>query len=572
MANWRFLISLIRPHLGWALLGLFLAFLALAANITLLAVSAWFLAAMAAAGLQGVTMNYFTPAGIIRFLAIVRTASGYAQRLVNHNTTFLILKTLRVRIFAALTQAPLQSFTSVGQRLSQLQEDVEQLDEFYIGVLVPLLLAIMALPLIAWVLGSYSPVLMLVTLAALLITGVILPAWLSRNLKGVGKRTQDAQSKLSERLVEGARGLKELHLAGAAQQYWQDLDKAQQALAKEQQKAHRWFATHQGLSLLISQLTIVLALFTLIPLVNNGQLAQVELAMLVLLVLAAFESVLMLPDAMLKLELTLASAGRIRAQLAEVDKTPTQVQQGKAHAELIFSLDRVCFASPNQPPVFQSLSLDIKRGEKLAIVGRSGAGKSTLLGLLTAQLQRQQGTFLAFDTQVEMLDPAWLNQELGVLNQFSHTFSATIKENLLLAKEDATDDEIWSALEQAQLAATVKQMTKHLDTQVGATGRQLSAGEARRLHLAQLFLRDPQVLILDEPTRGLDGDNQSKVFDAILTLTQNKTLVISTHETSLLSHMDKVLWMDEGQIKAVASHKELYQQYEEYRAISQLLN
>ncbi|WP_105215535.1 thiol reductant ABC exporter subunit CydC [Pseudoalteromonas sp. T1lg22] len=572
MANWRFLISLIRPHLGWALLGLFLAFLALAANITLLAVSAWFLAAMAAAGLQGVTMNYFTPAGIIRFLAIVRTASGYAQRLVNHNTTFLILKTLRVSIFAALTQASLQSFTSVGQRLSQLQEDVEQLDEFYIGVLVPLLLAIMALPLIAWVLGSYSPVLMLVTLAALLITGVILPAWLSRNLKGVGKRTQDAQSKLSERLVEGARGLKELHLAGAAQQYWQDLDKAQQALAKEQQKAHRWFATHQGLSQLISQLTIVMALVALIPLVNSGQLAQVELAMLVLLVLGAFESVLMLPDAMLKLELTLASAGRIRAQLDEVDKTPTQVQQGQAHAELTFSLDRVCFAYPNQPPVFQSLSLDIKRGEKLAIVGRSGAGKSTLLGLLTAQLQTQQGTFLAFDTQVEMLDPAWLNQELGVLNQFSHTFSATLKENLLLAKEDATDYEIWSALEQAQLAATVKQMTKRLDTQVGATGRQLSAGEARRLHLAQLFLRDPQVLILDEPTRGLDGDNQSKVFDAVLTLTQNKTLVISTHETSLLSHMDKVLWMDEGQIKAVASHKELYQQYEEYRAISQLLN
>ncbi|WP_105265548.1 thiol reductant ABC exporter subunit CydC [Pseudoalteromonas sp. T1lg76] len=572
MANWRFLISLIRPHLGWALLGLFLAFLALAANITLLAVSAWFLAAMAAAGLQGMTMNYFTPAGIIRFLAIVRTASGYAQRLVNHNTTFLILKTLRVRIFAALTQASLQSFTSVGQRLSQLQEDVEQLDEFYIGVLVPLLLAVMALPLIAWVLGSYSPVLMLVTLAALLITGVILPAWLSRNLKGVGKRTQDAQSKLSECLVEGARGLKELHLAGAAQQYWQDLDKAQRTLAQEQQKAHRWFATHQGLSLLISQLTIVMALVALIPLVNSGQLAQVELAMLVLLVLGAFESVLMLPDAMLKLELTLASAGRIRAQLAEVDKTPTQVQQGKAHAELIFSLDRVCFAYPNQPPVFQSLSLDIKRGEKLAIIGRSGAGKSTLLGLLTAQLQRQQGTFLAFDTHVEMLDAAWLNQELGVLNQFSHTFSATIKENLLLAKEDATDEEIWSALEQAQLAATVKQMIKRLDTQVGATGRQLSAGEARRLHLAQLFLRDPQVLILDEPTRGLDGDNQSKVFDAVLTLTQNKTLVISTHETSLLSHMDKVLWMDEGQIKAVASHKELYQQYEEYRAISQLLN
>ncbi|MBS3798666.1 thiol reductant ABC exporter subunit CydC [Pseudoalteromonas sp. BDTF-M6] len=572
MANWCFLISLIRPHLGWALLGMLLAFLALAANITLLAVSAWFLAAMAAAGLHGVTMNYFTPAGIIRFLAIVRTASGYAQRLVNHNTTFLILKTLRVHIFAALTQVPQQCFASVGRRLSQLQEDVEQLDEFYIGVLVPLLLAVTALPLIAWALGVYSLVLMLVTVTALLTTGFLLPTWLGRNLKGVGKCTQEAQSDLSECLVEGTRGLKELYLAGATEQYWRRLDTAQQALAEEQQKAHRWFAGHQGLSLFISQLTLVLALLTLIPLVNNGQLANVELAMLVLLVLGAFESVLMLPDAMLKMELTLASAGRIRALLAEVEHTPTPGLQGEKQASSVFSLDQVHFAYRAQQPVFHALSLDIKRGEKVAIVGRSGAGKSTLLGLLTAQLHAQQGKTLASGIPIDALDPAWLNQQLGVLNQYSHTFSATIRENLLLAKEDASDDEIWSALEQAQLTATVKQMTKRLDTQVGATGRQLSAGEARRLHLAQLFLRDPQVLLLDEPTRGLDGDNQRKVFAGVLALAESRTLVVSTHEAALLGQMDKVIWMEQGRIKAMASHEALTRQYPEYHTLTHLLN
>ncbi|WP_158684752.1 thiol reductant ABC exporter subunit CydC [Pseudoalteromonas sp. T1lg48] len=571
MANWCFLISLIRPHLGWALLGMLLAFLALAANITLLAVSAWFLAAMAAAGLQGVTMNYFTPAGIIRFLAIVRTASGYAQRLVNHNTTFLILKTLRVRIFAALTQIPQQRFISVGRRLSQLQEDVEQLDEFYIGVLVPLLLALTALPLIAWALGVYSQVLMLVTITALLTTGLFLPAWLSRNLKGVGQRSQDAQSDLSECLVEGTRGFKELYLAGATEQYWRRLDKAQHALAREQQQGHRWYATHQGLSLLVSQLTIVLALFTLIPLVNNGQLANVELAMLVLLVLGAFESVVMLPDAMLKLELSLASAGRIRTLLAEVKDTPTPTQHGKVHAQQIFSLKQIHFAYQAQKPVFHSLSLDIKRGEKVAIVGRSGAGKSTLLGLLTAQLRAQQGQTLAFATRVETLDSHWLNRQLGVLNQHTHTFSATIGENLRLAREDASDDELWTALNHAQLAATVKQMDKCLDTLVGAAGRQLSAGEARRLHLAQLFLRDPQVLLLDEPTRGLDGDNQRGVFETILALAKGRTLVVSTHENSLLAHMEKVVWMEEGQIKAIASHDELRRQYPEYRTLTHRL-
>ena len=128
MANWQFFIVIAPPSKGQSLMALLCA---LIANVTLLAISGWFLAAMASAGLQGITMNYFTPAGIIRFLAVVRTASGYGQRLVNHNTTFLVLKTLRVSVFAALTKVPLQQFTSIGQQLSQLQDDVERLEVLY---------------------------------------------------------------------------------------------------------------------------------------------------------------------------------------------------------------------------------------------------------------------------------------------------------------------------------------------------------------------------------------------------------------------------------------------------------
>ncbi|WP_462158059.1 thiol reductant ABC exporter subunit CydC [Pseudoalteromonas sp. GB56] len=572
MANWRFLLALLKPHFKWAILGFVLALVALAANITLLAVSGWFLAAMASAGIAGVTMNYFTPAGVIRFLAIVRTAGGYAQRLVNHNTTFLVLKTLRIQIFTALTQLPIQKFSSVGKQISQLQEDVELLDEFYLGVLIPILLAIVGITLLAVVIGLYSTSLMWLTITALLSVGVVLPAWLSRNLKDVGANTLSAQETLNECLVEGTRGLKELQLAGATHTFWQRIENAQRALDQQQHVAHKWLAMHQGLTLFVSQLAIVCALIILVPQVHNEQVINVNLAMLVLLVLASFETVAQLPDALLKLEISLASVGRIRDLVENSNGEHRYTQSGDDTAQEVFRLQNFSFAYPAHPPLFQDVNLSVTRGEKVAIVGRSGAGKSTLLNLLTSQLIDESNSVYAFGCELSKLDKAWLYSRVGVLNQYVHTFDATIKDNLLLAQPQASDDQLWNALNMAQLGEQVEAMEQQLNTFIGYSGRQLSNGEARRLHLAQLLLRQPQVLILDEPTRGLDNENQERVFNSLLAIAHERTLIVSTHDTALLDKVDKVIWLEQGKIIAVASHRELLALYQDYRALTLIVN
>ena len=180
----------------------------------------------------------------------------------------------------------------------------------------------------------------------------------------------------------------------------------------------------------------------------------------------------------------------------------------------------------------------------------------------------QQGCAKAYHQELANLDKDWLYERLGVLNQYSHTFNASIRDNLLLANPLATEELLWQVLRTAQLSSLVESMPLKLDTLLGVGSRQLSIGEARRLHLAQLLLRDPHTLILDEPTRGLDNINQQRVFCALLAMAKTRTLLVSTHDTQLLAAMDQVIWIDQGRIRAQDSHASLCAQFEEYRALT----
>lgn len=567
MANLKFILSLLSPYKKWLLLGAFLSFIALAANIALLAISGWFLAAMAAAGLAGVTMNYFTPAGIIRFLAMVRAASGYGQRLVNHNVTFLVIKELRVKTFTALAKRRSLAFQSMGEQLTQLQDDVEALDEFYIAVLLPILLALVTTPIVAWFISLYSPTLMLICVSGLLLVGVVSPYILSRRLHGLGEQKQAAATALNETVLESAQGMKELKVYGAQAHFWQRLDSAQQQLNHAQLKEFNLKAGFSGLSLLISQGTLLIALIYMTPLLRQSTLSAPELPMLLLLILGSFEIVLSLPEAVLKNATSMPSVTRLRKLMAASQTSGSNTQQD---VELIsngsdaFTAKDLSFGYGQNSEILKALNFSIKQGEKVAIVGASGAGKSTLLSLLSAQITTQQGSLYAFNKPMDKLAPEQLYNHLGVLNQFSHIFNDSVATNLTLANENATTEQQWQALASAGLKTTVEQMPQGLNTLLGEGARQLSAGEARRLHIAQLIVRNPSTVLLDEPTRGLDNKTQQAVFDALMALCVERTVVLVTHEHTLLEKMDKVIWLEQGKIRAMASHDDLKNTYPDY--------
>jgi len=303
MTDFMRLLKLCKPHLGAILLGAFLATLTVLANVALLAISGWFLAAMAAAGLAGVQMNYFTPAGTIRFLAIVRTASRYGERLVTHNATFLLLSEIRVSVFNTLSKLSNVdlAMSRSADLFNRMQNDIEALDKFYLNVLLPMIVALISVPVVLIFMSLYNANVALLCFIALLLVGVLLPVMLNKQLQQTAELETKYSASLRAELSDTLSGLRELAIYQATEQQIAQCRTASERYNQQLFTRHNAEATSNGLSLLIVQLSMLGAIVIVAPLVYNGTIVNVELAMLSLFVLASFETVLTLPNAFIQI-------------------------------------------------------------------------------------------------------------------------------------------------------------------------------------------------------------------------------------------------------------------------------
>ncbi|HBW98857.1 MAG TPA: thiol reductant ABC exporter subunit CydC, partial [Pseudoalteromonas sp.] len=299
MTNFIRLLKLCRPHYKAMLLGTFLATLTVLANVGLLAISGWFLASMAAAGIAGVQMNYFTPAGTIRFLAIVRTASRYGERLVTHNATFLLLSEIRVNMFATLSKLNNVdlAMSRSADLVNRLQNDVDALDKFYLNILLPMLVALLSVPIIMVFMAAYNANVALICFIGILLIGVVLPALLSAKLNKNSHKETQLSAQLRAELSDTLTGLRELSIYQARAGQISKCNELNEQYNQQLYSRHKALANSDGLSLLVVQLAMLGAIVTIVPLVYSGAMVNVELAMLSLFVLASFETVLLLPNA-----------------------------------------------------------------------------------------------------------------------------------------------------------------------------------------------------------------------------------------------------------------------------------
>ena len=312
---------LFRPYRGWMLGGFAVALVTLLANVTLMAISGWFITAMAVAGAAGVAMNYFTPAAIIRGSAIARTAGRYFERLITHEATLRQLAGLRVwfyRHLEPLAPARLMEYHS-ADLLTRIRADIDALDNLYVRVMVPVLVAITAgLAFFAFT-ALFDLGLALLLLSTLLIAGVALP-WAGHRLgKQPGRRIVEIQAELRQTSIDGTQGLSELLIYGAADSHARHMDALSRALVAEQERMSQLTGIAQAATGLTANLTLWGMLWLGIPLVQDGSLAPPQLAMLALFSLATFEAVAPLPMAFQQLESTLTAARRL---FAIVDTEP----------------------------------------------------------------------------------------------------------------------------------------------------------------------------------------------------------------------------------------------------------
>lgn len=589
------LLKLLKPQLPLMMLGALLSVITVLANISLLAISGWFITLMAIAGIAGGTVNYFTPAAIIRFLAIVRTAGRYAERMLTHRATFNALAYMRHYFYQQLE--PLLPYYQIdlrsGDLLARLQQDIDNLDNFYLRVLLPIFVALISVPIVCYALALFSTTIAWLMLSALLVVAVVLPIISYLTSNQLAQEKTRLESKMTETLVNGIGAIKTLLVFQVGISYQRSIASITQQYYDIRYKLVKINAVLNALIFLLIHLSALACLFVLLPKLATGDIDSKSLVAIILLVLVSFETVSSMPLAMQLLPQSLTSAARLFTIIDKekpVELGTMDVQHGDIEFEGLTFTYPVNYSGnppghdsgqqPNQhpeqskpsKPSLMDITLSIKAGEKVAIVGASGAGKSTLANLLmgfwptgdtvsssASSDSKAKGKISIAGDNLTQLKQESLRQYIALMSQQGHIFDASIADNLRLAKHDVTDEEMRNACQQVNLIDFIDSLPNGLNTWLGSTGTGLSGGQAQRLQIAQLLLRAAKVLILDEPTKGLDRNNEEVVMNNLLAHVsqKQKSLLLITHKPLMLQQMDKVIVMDQGKIIAQGSHNEL---------------
>lgn len=578
------LIKLLKPQLPLMLLGALLSVITVLANISLLAISGWFITLMAIGGITGITVNYFTPAAIIRFLAIVRTAGRYAERMLTHRATFNALAYLRHYFYQQLE--PLLPYYQIdlrsGDLLARLQQDIDNLDNFYLRVLLPIFVVLISVPIVCYALASFSIIIAWLMLSALLVVAIVLPLISYFTSKKLAKEKTRLESHLTETLVNGISAIKTLLVYQVGINYQRSVANITQHYYDVRYKLVKINAISNAVTFLFIHLSALACLFILLPALASGEIDSKSLVAIILLVLVSFETVSSMPLAMQLLPQTLASAERL---FTIIDKEKPTIDGLKDVHDGDISFDRFTFYYPEQTKAsLMDISLSVKKGEKVAIVGASGAGKSTLVNLLmgfwpTGNSLKSNNKGLLSTTNLGTISVAGeplnelkqesLRHHIALMSQKGHIFDASIADNLRLAKHDATDEEMRNVCKQVNLIEFIDNLPNGLNTWLGSTGIGLSGGQVQRLQIAQVLLQSAKLLILDEPTKGLDRNNEQVVMSNLLAHVehQQKSLLLITHKPLMLQQMDKIIVMEQGRIIAQGSHDDLINNNSYYQTL-----
>ena len=545
------ILRLAKPYWHWMALSILVSAAATLANIGLMATSGWFITAMGLAGVAGVSMNYFTPAALIRAFAIVRTVGRYLERLVSHEATLRILAGLRTwlyRRFEPLAPAGLQHIHS-GDVLARIGADIDEIENAFLRLLVPAGVAIIVVLVVVGVALFYLPSFGIVFLALLLIAGIGLPMLMDRLGREPGARLTDTSAQMSVKLVDSLEGLGELKAYGLADARRADIAALSESLIADETKLADLSAVTRGGVNGFANLSMLAALSIAGASVAAGTFEASDLTMLALLALASYEALTPIPDAMESLSATLASAKRVFA-LADTEPEPAEPVTSRAlPEETVLSFSNVSLTYPGSDvPALTDIDLDLTPGKHIGIVGPSGSGKSSLVGLSMKFWAPSSGTISFGGVPITELDGEALRSRFAVVPQSAHLFADTIAANLRLAAPEASDDDLRQACRIAQIDEFIMAQPDGYDTEAGSQGLKLSGGQARRLAIAQALLKAAPVLILDEPGEGIDLETEKALLEAILEARADATILYITHRRQALEKMDEILIVSDGRI------------------------
>lgn len=540
-----------RAERGWFVAGIAASAATILTGIALLGLAGWFIAATALAALAGagLSFNFFAPSAGIRFLALARTGSRYAERLVTHDASLRFLAVLRVDLFRGLAtqKAPSLVRWRGAEMLQRLTSDVDALDNLYLRLILPVAVFVLtavalllAMLQIGWGVAG--------TIAALLVGGLATAVSAGAWTRKAARRLAAAQEALRVRSVDLVRAQTDLAVSGSLRAQKQFALKAARTMAEAARNLDAADLV-SGAMLSLLGATALLAMFLLAA--GEFQAGRIDgpvLVLAVLVTLAAAEAVAPLRRGALEFGRTALAARRL-APLLE-NRTADQVSTAGGaktsptrppvlafhEVEFRYAMDRL--------PVLAGLSLTVEPGERIAVMGMSGSGKSTLLAMIAGLVEPTAGRICMGSRPLGEIPASERVASVGLLTQRTELFCDTIAGNLRMAAPEAGDTQLWAALAAVELDAKVRGLPDRLQARLGEGGAGLSGGEARRLALARIVLKSAPMWLLDEPTAGLDEALAARVMANLMRKAGTATIIVAAHHGREAAFAHRVMRLD----------------------------
>ena len=485
--------------------------------------------------------------------AVIRGPLRYVEQLSGHYIAFKILVILRDKVFTALRKLAPAKLEKMGKGnlVSLVTADIELLEVFYAHTIAPISIAIITNTIITIVLYIINPVLGIMGGVFFFIVGFCIPYFTSRYGKKAGEEYRKTFGETNTYLLDSLRGLKEVLIYKVEDDRRNEINRNSHELNEKQKK----IKTHEGMIRAYSDSTIMIAILSFVFIggnfVANGDLSIDRYILAIFILASSFGPVVALSNLSNNLLQTFAAADRLFNLLDEVPEV-NDVDGNTVLDNVDINYKDVNFGYKGREEILKDINLNIKKGDKVAIIGESGSGKSTLVKLLMRFFYVNSGEITIGNKNVKEISTYGLRKAEVLMSQETYLFNESIEDNIKIGKLNATREEVIEAAKKASIHEFIETLPNGYDTKAGELGGNLSSGEKQRIGLARAFLRDGDILILDEPTSNLDTLNEGAILKSIREHCQDKTVILITHRNSTTSICTRTFKLENKSLKEIS--------------------